>query len=107
MAQRQKNLDLGALAIGALRADGARFANDGTRAVLERILDDLLHRIEDRRVAEDDAAAILGRLRAFCVDAPPPGGLRALPDLRDALDPERFAARARALASGYARLAAR
>ncbi len=108
MAQPHKRLDRDALEIVALRADGARFANDGTRAVLERILDDLLHRIEDRRVAEDDAAAILGRLRAFCVDAPPPpGGLRALPDLRDALDPERFAARARALASGYARLAAR
>lgn len=108
MTQRRNTLDRDALEIVALRADGARFANDGTRAVLERILDDLLHRIEDRRVSADDAAAILGRLRAFCADAPePPGGLRALPALREALDPARFAARARTLASGYARLAAR
>jgi len=107
MAQRQNNPDRDALEVVARRADGARFANDGTRAVLERILDDLLHRIEDRRVAADDAAAILGRLRAFCAEPPPAPGPRALPDLRAALDPERFAVRTRGLASSYARLAAR
>lgn len=104
---RRQDLERDGLEIAALRTDGARFANDGTRAVLERILDDLLQRIEDRRVAADDAAAIVGRLRAFCVEPPRPAGVRTLPELRQALDPERFAARARELASCYARLAAR
>lgn len=88
------------------RPEAPRFANDGTRAVLERILDDLLRRIDERSIAADDAAAIVGRLRAFCTEPPPPGTLRSLRDLRDVLDPERFAVRARKLAAGYARLAA-
>ena len=45
-----------------------RFANDGTRAVLERILDDLLRRIDERAIAADDAAAIVQSLRAFCTE---------------------------------------
>jgi hypothetical protein len=95
------------------RAGGARSrvrrrsASFSVLAVLERILDDLLQRIEDRRVAADDAAAIVGRLRVFCAEAPPTPGGRTLLELRDALDPERFAERARVLARGYARLAAR
>ena len=103
----QKHRDREALTIAALHAANARFANDGTRAVLARILDDLVQRIEDRRIAADDAAAILDRLRTFCADAPPRPGERSLPGLRAALDPARFVDRARALASTYARLAAR
>lgn len=87
-------------------AAAPRFANDGTRAVLERILDDLLQRIDERTVAADDASAIVRSLRAFCADPPPPAGVRSLRELCDVLDPERFAMRARALAAGYARLAA-
>ncbi|MBY0276246.1 hypothetical protein K2Z84_12945 [Candidatus Binatia bacterium] len=86
--------------------EAPRFANDGTRAVLERILDDLLRRIDERTIVADDAAAIVGRLRAFCSDPPPHGGVRSLHELRDVLDPQRFAERARKLAAGYARLAA-
>lgn len=82
------------------------FANDGTRAVLERILDDLLRRIDERTIAADDAAAIVKSLRAFCCEPPARPGLRSLRDLRDVLDPERFSSRARRLAAGYARLAA-
>lgn len=99
--------DSAALMIAALHAAGARFANDGTRAVLARILDDLTHRIEDRRIAADDAAAIVGRLRAFCADELTGARVRSLPGLRAALDPDRFADRARSLASTYARLAER
>jgi hypothetical protein len=82
-----------------------RFANDGTRAVLERILDDLLRRIDERTIAADDAAAIVRSLRAFCCEPPSRPGLRSLRDLRDVLDPERFSSRARRLAESYARLA--
>jgi hypothetical protein len=99
--------DRGALAIAAMHALNARFANDGTRAVLERILDDLHQRIADRRIASEDAAAIVDRLRTFCTGATPGAGGRSLGGLRQALDPERFADRARELASAYARLAAR
>lgn len=88
-------------------AEGPRFANDGTRAVLERILDDLLRRIDERTIAADDAAAIVGRLRAFCTEPPPHGSLRSLHELCEVLDPDRFASRARKLAAGYASLAAR
>lgn len=107
MADRRRQ-DRAALAIAATRAASARFANDGTRAVLERILDDLRQRIEDRRIAPADAAAIVDRLRFFCADAPPQqSATRSLPGLRDALDPQRFADRARELARAYVRLAAR
>lgn len=88
------------------RAETPRFANDGTRAVLERILDDLLRRIDERTIAADDAATIVRSLRAFCTDPPPRPGLRSLRDLHDVLDPERFTSRARRLAAGYAKLAA-
>lgn len=87
------------------REDAPRFADDGTRAVLARILDDLLRRIDERIIAADDAAEIVRSLRAFCAD-PPQAGVRSLRELRDVLDPERFAARVRKLAAGYARLAA-
>lgn len=87
------------------RADVPRFADDGTRAVLARILDDLLRRIDERTIAADDAAEIVRSLRAFCAD-PPQAGVRSLHELRDVLDPERFATRVRKLAAGYARLAA-
>jgi hypothetical protein len=106
MADRRRQ-DRAALAIAATRAASARFANDGTRAVLERILDDLRQRIEDRRIAPTDAAAIVDRLRFFCADAPPQSTTRSLPGLRDALDPQRFADRARELARAYVRLTAR
>ena len=86
--------------------DSPRFANDGTRAVLERILDDLLRRIDERAIAADDAAAIVGSLRAFCCEPPVRPGVRSLRDLCDVLDPERFSSRARRLAASYARLAA-
>ena len=85
--------------------DAPRFADDGTRAVLARILDDLLRRIDERILAADDAAEIVRGLRAFCAD-PPDAGVRSLRELRDVLDPERFATRVRRLAAGYARLAA-
>ena len=90
---------------GDPRADAPRFADDGTRAVLARILDDLLRRIDERTIAADDAAEIVRSLRAFCAD-PPQAGVRSLHALRDVLDPERFATRVRKLAAGYARLAA-
>lgn len=106
MADRRRQ-DRAALAIAAARTANARFANDGTRAVLERILDDIRQRIEDRRIAPADAAAIVDRLRFFCADAPPQPGARSLPGLRDALDPRGFADRARELARSYVRLAAR
>jgi len=104
MAERNDQ-DRAALAIAALHAAGARFANDGTRAVLARILDDLLHRIEDRRIVADDAAAIVERLRAFCTDDSPSVPVRSLSGLRAALDPERFCddGRARTLAGSYVR----
>jgi hypothetical protein len=85
--------------------DAVRFANDGTRAVLERILDDLLRRIDERTLGADDAAEIVRSLRTFCADPPPVSGVRSLRELRDVLDPERFASRARSLAASYARLA--
>ena len=87
-------------------ADPPRFANDGTRAVLERILDDLLRRIDDRAIAADDAAALVTSLRSFCCEPPARPGLRSLRDLCDVLDPERFSPRSRRLAASYARLAA-
>lgn len=86
--------------------EAPRFANDGTRAVLARILDDLLRRIDERTIAADDAATIVRSLRAFCSDPPPRPGLRSLRDLHDVLDPERFSSRAGKLAAGYAKLAA-
>ena len=98
-------LATGAAEPGDPRADAPRFADDGTRAVLARILDDLLRRIDERTIAADDAAEIVRSLRAFCAD-PPQAGVRSLHALRDVLDPERFATRVRKLAAGYARLAA-
>lgn len=83
-----------------------RFASDGTRAVLERILDDLLRRIDERAIAPEDAAAIVGSLRAFCCEPPAQPGARSLHDLCDVLDPGRFSSRARRLAASYARIAA-
>jgi len=87
------------------RADAARFADDGTREVLARILDDLLRRIDERIIATDDAAEIVRGLRRFCAD-PPEAGVRSLRELRAVLDPERFTTRVRKLAAGYVRLAA-
>jgi hypothetical protein len=92
--------------IAALRAR-ARFADDGTRAVLRGILDDLTHRLEDRTIAAHEAAPIVDRLSAFCAPPERPDVLRTLPALRALLDPERCASRARELAAAYARLAKR
>jgi len=92
--------------IAALRAR-ARFADDGTRAVLRGILDDLTLRLEERSIAAHEAAPIVRNLSAFCAPPDPPEALRSLPALRALLDPERFASRARELAAAYARLARR
>jgi len=92
--------------IAELRAR-ARFADDGTRAVLRRILDDLTHRLEDRTIAVHEAAPVVDRLSAFCAPRAEPGDLGTLPALRALLDPERFASRARELAAAYVRLARR
>jgi len=83
----------------------ARFANAATRAALARILDDLTHRIEDRRIASEDAAAIVARLADLCRDPERVSRPCDQQELRAVLDPERFTERTRELAAAYALLA--